>query len=96
MRYQSAKKEYESIHGMYWYARLVCRFELPIDDPEYENRERENYGNASGGSSGSGSGSGMRFTTMLLPWLFGMFGLASSSSQGGGSGSRGQRDKESN
>ncbi|PHT31751.1 Transcription factor HEC3 [Capsicum baccatum] len=38
-------------------------FELPTDDREYENRERENYGNASGGRSGSER----RFDTMSLP-----------------------------
>lgn len=69
----------------------VCRYELPTDDPEYENKQRDNDGDSSGGGSSSGSGAtGRRFTTIPLPWPFG-----SSSSQGG-SGSRGQQNRESN
>ncbi|MCD7472998.1 hypothetical protein HAX54_014529 [Datura stramonium] len=72
----------------------VCRYELPTDDPEYENRQRDNDGDASGGGSASGGGAtGRRFTTISLPWPLGNFG--SSSSQGG-SESHGQRNTESN
>ncbi|XP_060185227.1 E3 ubiquitin-protein ligase RING1-like isoform X1 [Lycium barbarum] len=54
----------------------VCRYELPTDDQDYENRERRDDG---GGSSGGGGG---RSTTISLPWPLGSFG-SSSSSQGG-------------
>ncbi|XP_055802336.1 E3 ubiquitin-protein ligase RING1-like [Solanum dulcamara] len=72
----------------------VCRYELPTDDSEYENRQRDNDGDSSGGGSASGSGAtGRRFTTISLPWPLGSFG--SSSSQGG-SESREQQNRESN
>ncbi|CAN4090338.1 unnamed protein product [Withania somnifera] len=59
----------------------VCRFELPTDDPEYENRGRENDGDGgAGGASDGGGRTGRRFTTISLPWPLGSFGSSSSSS----------------
>ncbi|PHT45389.1 hypothetical protein CQW23_14547 [Capsicum baccatum] len=78
--------DFDGCHFGWLCDALMAQFELPTDDPEYENRERKNDGNASGG----GSGSGKRFATVSLPWPFGIFGSASSFSQGVGSGSHGQ------
>ncbi|XP_075102802.1 E3 ubiquitin-protein ligase RING1-like [Nicotiana tabacum] len=76
----------------------VCRYELPTDDPDYENRGRDNAGggesSGGGGSGGSGSGGsggaigGRRFTTIALQWPWGNF--EGSESRGG------QQNRESN
>lgn len=74
----------------------VCRFELPTDDPDYENqRASGGQGGTSDGSSESGSGgspgggrSGERRFRISLPWplrVFGYFGGNNDDSNSGSS-----------
>lgn len=71
----------------------VCRYELPTDDPDYENRG----GGDLNGSSGSGSSQGQRRLespfTISLPWPWG--GSGSTSHYGGSDSSR-QQDRDTN
>ncbi|KAL7162999.1 hypothetical protein ACSBR2_039157 [Camellia fascicularis] len=72
----------------------VCRYELPTDDPDYENRtQRETGSGNTNAVSGSGDGGspGQRMVErrfrIALPWPFGAFGSPESSGSGDGNNS---------
>ncbi|KAK9075142.1 hypothetical protein SSX86_003462 [Deinandra increscens subsp. villosa] len=87
----------------------VCRFELPTDDPDYENRSRQTSsgGGGSGGVAGGGGGGGGSQDTPLtprterrfrinLPWPFtGYGGSAEASNSGSGNNSSGDGNQGS-
>lgn len=73
----------------------VCRYELPTDDPDYENRDnvrvfgvsqasdgRNGEEDQAGGSDGRRN-TDRRSTTISIPWLFGGFGSGSGSDSSG-------------
>lgn len=84
----------------------VCRYELPTDDPEYENRVNSGgvgvpRGNASNNrgndDSAGGSEEPMRVDrrfTITLPWLFGGFGSGSESGSTGGTSEQRSRERD--
>ncbi|KAM7475263.1 hypothetical protein LguiB_022506 [Lonicera macranthoides] len=75
----------------------VCRYELPTDDPDYENRSSGNSGNANtsaesgpAGSSGGGENAETpRRVRISLPWPFSATGSAAETSNGGAGNSGG-------
>lgn len=70
----------------------VCRYELPTEDPDYENRRQggSTEGSSEGGTGGSQgeSRSGERRFSISLPWPFRMFGSSEGNNRGSGSGAQ--------
>nr|XP_043617621.1 E3 ubiquitin-protein ligase RING1-like [Erigeron canadensis] len=77
----------------------VCRFELPTDDPDYENRSRQPSGGVGGGSGGfqgdpqTPRTPGRRFS-INLQWPFpGFGGRAETSNSGSGNNNSGEANQ---
>ncbi|XP_059633342.1 E3 ubiquitin-protein ligase RING1-like [Cornus florida] len=82
----------------------VCRYELPTDDPDYENRSTETTGsgNLNVGSSGGGDSQGNspgqrpRRFRIQLPWPLGIFESLGETSDGGVDNNNGNTGRGSN
>ncbi|MFS7996666.1 putative transcription factor C2H2 family [Helianthus anomalus] len=67
----------------------VCRFELPTDDPDYENRDRQT---STGGAQGDPLTPGERRFRINLPWPFTGYGTSAEASNSGSGNNNSSRD----